>query len=388
MQQTKGDLQMMTSDKWERTNQSASPRIVVTAELPGNGWLKLLHDHGFQVDIYTGSDVINKDSLKRALKQSTAGIIGQLTESWGRELFEQFAQVDGMVYSNYAVGFDNVDLEAAFDTGIVVCNTPGVLTETTAELAVALTFSAARKIVQADEFMRRGSFEGWRPNLYLGELLYGKTLGLIGAGRIGSAYARMMTRGYEMDLLYYNRSKNEALEKEINEFGVFLEKQGRNKIQCNRADSIDELLAASDVVSLHVSLNEESKHLIGESQLRTMKPNAVLVNTSRGSVIDETALVAHCSDNPEFKAGLDVFEDEPEMKPGLAELPNVVLAPHIGSATSWTRENMSRLAALNIIGALKGYPVWKEGDMSPFLTDPPPEAVPSVVNPEVLDSQA
>ena len=370
--------------EWQILNADSETRIIITSDLPGDEWLERLKNQNYRVDVYRGTDVISRDTLSQALQEDTHGVIGQLTESWDKELLTKLAKAGGKVYCNYAVGFDNVDIGAATANGIAVGNTPGVLTETTAELAVALTFTAARRLVEADEFMREGKFQGWRPNLFLGELLHGKTLGLIGAGRIGSAYARMMARGHEMNVLYFNRSRKESLENEINTYGEYLTNHGHDSVSCRKVESLNELMSAADVISIHVSFNEESHHLIGKPELETMKPNAVLVNTSRGPVIDEEALVQHCQDNPEFKVGLDVFEDEPEMKPGLAEIPNVVLAPHIGSATGWTRENMSKLAALNIIGVLNNYPLWGKSDISPFLADQPPEAIPSVVNSEII----
>jgi hydroxypyruvate reductase 1 len=370
--------------EWQIFNAESETRVVVTSNLPGDEWLERLKNQNYRVDVYRGDAVISRDSLVQALQDDTHAVLGQLTESWDEDLLTQLAEAGGKVYCNYAVGFDNVDTDAATATKIAVGNTPGVLTETTAELAVALTFAAARRITEADEFMRAGKFQGWRPNLFLGELLHGKTLGIIGAGRIGSAYARMMARGHEMNLLYFNRSRNESLENEINAYGEYLASHGRESVCCRKVQSLDELLSGADVLSIHVSLNEDSRHLIGTPDLERMKPNAVLVNTSRGPVIDEEALVNHCQSNPEFKVGLDVFEDEPDMKPGLSDLPNVVLAPHIGSATGWTRENMSKLAALNIIGVLNDYPLWEESDINPFLTDHPPEAIPSLVNPESI----
>lgn len=372
--------------EWQIFNAHCETRVIITSDLPGDEWLERLKNQNYRVDVYRGDAVISRDSLVQALQEDTHGVLGQLTESWDREILSQLAKAGGKMYCNYAVGFDNVDVDAATANKIAVGNTPGVLTETTAELAVALTFAAARRIVEADDFMREGSFHGWRPNLLLGELLHGKTLGLIGAGRIGSAYARMMARGHEMNVLYFNRSRNGSLEREINGYGKYLTEHGRDSVSCRKVESLDELISTADIISLHVSLNEESHHLIGKPEFDVMKPNAVLVNTSRGPVIEEEALVRHCQQNPEFKVGLDVFEDEPELSSGLAELPNVVLAPHIGSATRWTRKNMSKLAALNIIGVLNGYPLWEKSDISPFLLEQPPKAIPSIVNSAVIQT--
>jgi hydroxypyruvate reductase 1 len=287
-------------------------------------------------------------------------------------------------YSNYAVGYNNVDVESATGLGIPVGNTPGVLTETTAEMAVALTFAAARRVVEGDSLMRGGRYKGWLPNMLLGELLQGKTVGVIGAGRIGTAYARMMAEGHKMNVSYYDLYPSQALEERIGAYGSFLKSLGEEPITCRRAETVEELLEEADVVSLHTVLDEATHHLINKERLALMKENAILVNTCRGQVIDEAALVSHCREHPGFRAGLDVFEDEPAMKPGLRDLDNVVLVPHIGSATTWTREGMAILAASNVAGILMGYPVWKKSDISVFLETDPPKAAPSIVNAKEL----
>ncbi|MCP4359762.1 MAG: D-glycerate dehydrogenase, partial [Chloroflexi bacterium] len=261
-----------------------------------------------------------------------------LTEDWGDELFAALKAADGRAYSNYAVGFNNVDVAAATKHGIPVGNTPGVLTETTAEMAVALTFAAARRIGESERFLRAGKYKGWLPILFLGKLLWGKTLGIIGAGRIGDAYARMMVEGHKMNLIYYDINQNQALEDHTKNYSKFLQQQGLSPVTCKRADQIEELLEKADIVSIHTILDDSTHHLIDAQRLDSMKDNAVLINTSRGPVIDETALVNHCQQHLHFRAGLDVFEDEPALKPGLAELENVVIVPHIASATGWTRQ--------------------------------------------------
>jgi hydroxypyruvate reductase 1 len=284
------------------------------------------------------------------------------------------------VYSNYAVGYNNVDIKAASRHGIAVGNTPGVLTETTAEMAVALTFAAARRTGEAERFVRGGRFAGWLPSMFLGKLLWRKTLGVVGAGRIGSAYAKMMVEGHKMNLSYCSRSVNEELESRIAAYGKFLESIGEKPVSCTRADSIDELLGKADCVSLHTVLDDSTRHMIDSRRLSLMKKNAILVNTSRGPVIDEAALVEHLKANPGFRAGLDVFEEEPSLQPGLAELENVVIVPHIGSATGWTRKGMAVLAARNVAAVLNGYPAWNRPDISGFLSESPEKAAPSIVN--------
>jgi glycerate dehydrogenase len=257
-----------------------------------------------------------------------------------------------------------------------------VLTETTAELTVALTFAAARHIAAGDAFMRRGDFAscGWLPDLMLGKLLQRKTLGIIGAGRIGAAYARALVAGHSMDLVYYDLAPNEDLERFVRDCSALLETRGEAPVAIRRAATLEELLRDADVVSIHTDLNPSTRRLMGAAQFAQMKDDAIFVNAARGALHDEEALVAHCRSHPSFSAALDVYEEEPHMAPGLAELYNVVVVPHLGSATDWTREGMATLAAANVTAVLKGHPVWDESDVLPFLSDDPPAAAPSIVN--------
>jgi hydroxypyruvate reductase 1 len=359
-------------------------RVVVTKELPGNRWLGILAEADCKVEVCTSTDILTVDEIKSAIGNRCDGCIGQLTEPWGGELFRALKAAGGKAYSNYAVGYNNVDVVCATHEGIPVGNTPGVLTETTAETAVALTFAAARRIVEADAFMREGRYKGWLPNLFLGELLWGKTVGVLGAGRIGAAYARMMAEGHRMDVLYHDLRRNRELEDRIAAYGRYLQALGEEPVSCRRAESPEDLFREADIVSVHAVLNPTTRHLINADRLALMKENAILVNTSRGQVIDEAALVAHCRKHPNFRVGLDVFEDEPDMKPGLSELDNVIIVPHIGSATKWTREGMATLAACNVAGILRGFPVWQDTDILPFLKGDPPRAAPSIVNAKEL----
>lgn len=365
-------------------NSSGSYRVLVTKELPGRRWLEILTEADCRVDIMTSPAIQTVASIRSALGSTCSGAIGQLTEEWGDELFAALESAGGKVYSNYAVGFDNIDVAAATRHNIPVGNTPGVLTETTAEMAVALTFAAARRIGEAERYLRSGRYYGWLPMLFLGELLQGKTVGIIGAGRIGDAYARMMVAGHRMNLVYYDIHQNTSLEDYVTAYAGFLERQNLPRVTCWKADHVEELLKEADVVSIHTILDASTHHLINGQRLAIMKPDAVLVNTSRGSVIDETALVEHCRQHDGFRAGLDVFENEPNLKPGLEDLENVVLAPHIASATSWTRQGMATLAASNIAAMLKGYPVWQGTDILPFLDAPSPKAAPSILNADEL----
>jgi len=370
----------MDSKKWRVYNPEGHQRVVVTKELPGQRWLNILSRADCRIEICTSDEVLSTADIKTAFGTRCDGAIGQLTEQWGEELFAALKAVGGRAYSNYAVGFNNVDVAAASRYGIPVGNTPGVLTEATAEMAVALTFAAARRVGESERFLRAGKYRGWLPTLFLGELLWRKTVGLIGAGRIGSAFARMMIEGHKMNLIYFDLHPNRELEDFIQAYGSFLKSLGEPPVTCSRAGTIEEVLRTADCISLHTVLNESTRHLIDADRLAMMKATALLINTSRGPIIDEAALVAHCRKHPEFRAGLDVYEDEPALSPGLAELENVVIVPHIASATRWTREGMATLAAANVAGILLGYPVWKKTDISTFLKDVPSRAIPSLVN--------
>jgi hydroxypyruvate reductase 1 len=375
----------MQSNGWNIFNPSGTRRVVVTKELPGDRWLKILAEADARVEYGTWTRILRLSEIEAAIGDRCEGAIGQLTEDWGDTLFAALQKAGGTAYSNYAVGYNNVDLDAATKRGIPVGNTPGVLTETTAEMAVALTLAAARRVPEADVFMRSGGYEGWLPTLFLGKLLARKTVGVIGAGSIGAAYAKMMVEGFKMDFIYYDIHRNRDLEKYLREYSEFLKAQGEAPVNVTRATTVEEVLEEADVVSLHPLLDETTHHLIDAKRLRLMKKSAVLVNAARGPMIDETALVAHCRQHPEFKAGLDVFEDEPKMKQGLNELKNVVIVPHIASATRWTREGMATLAASNVAAILRGWPVSTDpGRIPEFLEGTAPRAAPSIVNAKEL----
>lgn len=254
-------------------------------------------------------------------------LLSLLTDRVDRKLLERWPSL--RIVANMAVGTDNVDLEAARRLGVAVTNTPDVLTDATADLAFALLLAAARKLVWGDRFMRSGAFRGWAPGLGVGLDVSGRTLGIVGAGRIGRALAER-ARGFRMEVLLCARRGGLPLA---------------------------ELLRRSDFVSLHVPLTRETHHLIGEPELRSMKSNAVLVNTARGAVVDEAALVRALREGWIAAAALDVFEHEPELARGLTRLPNLVLAPHLGSATVRTRDRMAELAARNIVAYASGEPL-------------------------------
>jgi hydroxypyruvate reductase 1 len=373
---------------WRVVSPGGSRRVVVTKELPGDSWLQILCAGDCRVEIAQGDDILGEAEIRVAFDEHVDAAIGQLTEPWGAPLLADFEAAGGQIYSQYAVGYDNVDVAAATRLGLPVGNTPGVLTETTAEMAVALTFAAARRIVEGDRMMRAEAYHGWLPTMLLGELLHRGTVGIVGAGRIGAAYALMMVEGHKMDLLYYDVRPNEDLERRIADYAAFLIARGEKPVTCRRAGTLSDLLRESEVISIHAALTPETRHLIGAPELALMKDEAVLVNASRGPLLDEAALVAHCRAHPRFRAGLDVYEAEPWMAPGLGELDNVVLVPHLGSATTFTREGMATLAAANVAAILSGWPVWSAAaglaDVAPFLAEARPHAAPSIVNADEL----
>jgi len=374
----------MASNEWRVFNPEGTKRVIVTKELPGQRWLDALESADCRVEICTSTAVLDIDTIREAMGKQCDGAIGQLTEPWGEVLFAALRAAGGSAYSNYAVGYNNVDLDAATEYRIPVGNTPSVLTETTAEMAVALTFAAARRVGEGERFLRADLFNGWLPTLFLGNLLWRGTLGVIGAGRIGSAYARMMVEGHKMNVVYFDLFPAEPLEAFFDAYSVFLESRGEPPVSCRRADTVEELLEVADCVSVHTVLDSSTHHLINGPRLAIMKDDAVLINTSRGPVIDEAALVEHCNTHPEFRAGLDVFEEEPDLAPGLSDLENVVIVPHIASATSWTRQGMATLAGSNVAALLSGYPAWNRPDISVFLEGESPKAAPSILNAEEL----
>lgn len=370
--------------EWVVHNPGGSRRVIVTKELPGTRWLEYLTAADCEVEVYLSPDVYSKRAIIDMIGDRCDGAIGQLTEQWDAELFAALAAAGGTAYSNYAVGYNNVDVPGATAARIPVGNTPGVLTETTAEMAVALTFAAGRRVTEADRFMRAGKFKGWLPTMFLGRRFHGGTVGIIGAGRIGSAYGRMMVEGHKMHLVYYDLHPNHALEQFVADYSALLVARGEEPVTCRRLETIEDVLRTADVVSLHTVLDDSTRHLMDAERLAVMKEDAILVNSSRGPVVDEAALVEHCRSHPHFTAGLDVFEDEPAMKPGLAELDNVVIVPHIASATTWTRQGMATLAGANVAGILQGYPLWDSDDVYPFLSGDLVAATPSIVNAAAL----
>ena len=306
-------------------------KVLVTREIPEAG-LRLLEP--FDVTVLRERPP-ERDELLEAVR-GVSGVLSTATETVDGEVMDAAGE-DLRVIANMAVGYDNVDVEAAGERGVVVTNTPGVLDETTADVAFMLLLAAARRLGEGERLLRAGEWEWWGPKQLMGRDVWGKRLGIIGFGRIGQAVARR-ARGFGMEILYHNRSRKEEAERELDA----------------RYMQLDDLLEAADFVSIHTPLTPETTHLIGADGLDNMKPEAVLVNTSRGPVVDEAALAEALATRRIFAAGLDVYEDEPEVEPKLLELENVVLAPHIGSASVETRDKMAALAAENLVAVLRG----------------------------------
>ena len=312
-------------------------KVFVTRRIPETG-LALLKARGHEVHVSPKDGVLTREELLDALKgKPYDAVLCLLTDTIDGEVFD--AVPTAKVFANYAVGFSNIDLQAARERGVTITNTPDVLTDSVAEHTIALILSIVRRVVEGDKMVRAGDYHGWGPFMLLGTDLKGKTLGILGAGRIGIRVAHMAKRGFGMNIVYYDVKRNEYFE---NEYGATF------------YSGVEELLPLADVVSIHVPLLDSTRHLVNRERLSLMKKTAYLVNTSRGPVVDESALVDALRRGVIKGAALDVFENEPALSPGLTELQNVVLTPHIASATEETREAMSRLAAENIIAIFSG----------------------------------
>lgn len=306
-------------------------QIYISRRLPDEG-LHLLQK--YDLEIYEGDAPPSKKEILRGIQGKDA-LISLLTDPIDKEIIDASPHLK--IIANYAAGVDNIDISRATHKGIWVTNTPGVLTETTADLTWALILSIARRIIQGDGIMRQRIFKGWAPKLLLGQDVYKKTLGIIGMGEIGRAVARR-AKGFNMPILYHNRTRDKSNEKKLNASFVDLET----------------LLSHSDFITLHVPLTTETYHLIGEKEFKMMKKSAYLINTSRGKCVHETALIQALSNGWIQGAALDVFEHEPKIASRLVELSNIVLVPHIGSATRETRGKMAIMAAENVLAAFRG----------------------------------
>lgn len=311
--------------------------IYVTRHIPDIG-INLLRAAGHTVDISEKDGVLTPDELKTAVSAKPYdAVLCLLTDTINKEVFD--AVPSAKIFANYAVGYNNISLPDAAAAGVTITNTPGVLTDTVAEFALSLIISVAKRIPEADRYTRAGKYEGWAPELFLGSDLKGKTLGILGAGRIGYEVAMRAHHGFGMKVIYNDIKRGDELEK--NTKAVFKE-------------TTEDVLREADVVSIHVPLMPSTEHLMNAERLGLMKPSAYLINTSRGPVIDEVALVEALKNGTIRGAGLDVFEFEPALAKGLAELDNVVITPHIASASEETRNKMSEIAASNVLDFLAG----------------------------------
>ena len=311
----------------------SKPNVFVSRRVPQPGLDEL--EKNCQVEISPDDRVLSREELEQGVGNMDA-LLCLLTDSVDGDIMDAGKQL--RIIANCAVGYNNIDVAEATKRGIMVTNTPGVLTDTTADLTWALLMAVARRIVEADKFTRAGKFVAWAPMLFLGGDVHNKTLGIIGLGRIGRAMARRAA-GFGMRIMYTDLQRIEAQEEQ--ELGAeFVSKE--------------ELLKQADFVTLHVPLLAETKHCIGHEELKMMKKEAYLINVARGPVVDEKALVEALRSREIAGAGLDVYEDEPKLAEGLADLDNVVIVPHIGSASIETRGKMALMAAGNIVSALSG----------------------------------
>jgi glyoxylate reductase len=323
------------------------PRVYVTRKLPEQG-LALINDY-CDATIWEDELPPLRETILRETRDAD-GLVSLLTDKIDGELLDACPKL--RVVSNMAVGFDNIDVPAATARGVLAGNTPGVLTETTADLAWALLMASARRVAEGDRYVRAGRWRTWGPQLLLGGDVHGATLGIVGFGRIGQAVARRAA-GFGMTVLYWDRAP--------------VPREQERELNATYAD-LDGLLARSDLVTLHVSLNDETRHLIDAAALARMKPSAVLVNTSRGPVVDQAALADALANGTIAAAGLDVTDPEPiPMDDPLLRLDNCLIVPHIASASHATRGKMAEMAAANLLAGLRG------------------ERLPNPVNPEVYE---
>ena len=313
-------------------------KIFVTRPIPEVG-LKMLRDRGYEV-------VVNLRARDRAAEEKemitgakdASALLSLLTDKVTAKVMDAGLPTLKII-ANYAVGFDNIDLDSAKQRNILVTNTPGVLTNAVAEHTFALILAIDHRIAEADRFSRAGKYKAWGAELLLGESLSGKVLGVVGLGRIGMRVACHAIRGFEMKVLYCDLKRDEDFEKEYAAAYVA---------------NIDELLPQCDFVSIHVPLLDSTRHLFNGERFKKMRPSAYLINTSRGPIVDEAALAAALSDGIIRGAAIDVFEFEPKITPELKKLENIIITPHIASATHETRDKMAELAARNIIDVLEG----------------------------------
>lgn len=311
--------------------------IYVTRRIPDVG-IKMLEEKGYSVDIRESDMPPTQDELNDALKaKQYDAVITLLTDKIDQKIFD--ANPGIKLYANYAIGFDNLDIKLAKEKGISVTNTPGQYAGCVAEHAIALMLALTTRLVEGDEFVRAGNYKAWRPDIFIGTDLTSKTLGLIGAGRIGEQVAWKLMHGFKMKIIYHDIVRNQALD---------------NDDRAEFKETIEEVLKEADIVTLHTPLLPETKHLINEERLRMMKPTAFLINTARGPVVDEHALLKALQEKWIKGAGLDVMEFEPNPVPGLTDLDNVIITPHIASARESARNEMATICAQNVIDFFEG----------------------------------
>lgn len=307
--------------------------IFITYDIPETG-IQLLLKKGYDVEVYSGKKLISKSELIKKVKNVDA-VITLLTDKIDKEVIDKMQRCK--VIANYAVGYNNIDIEYAKRKGIIVTNTPNVLTDSTADLTMLLVLACIRRFNEGEKLMRGNKFEGWRPKLLLGYELKNKIFGIVGMGRIGFAVAKR-AYAFGCKIIYYSNNRNVEAEQLLKARRVSLQTLVRN----------------SDIISLHVPLTPSTKNLLSKKLLSQMKNTSVLINTARGEVIDEKFLISLLKKKKIFAAGFDVYENEPKVNPELLKLDNVVLLPHLGSATHEARNAMSELAAKNVIAVLSG----------------------------------
>jgi len=307
-------------------------KVVITDKIPVVAE-QLLHKAGFVVKVINRNKNFSKNFLIKNIKDADA-VISLLSDKFDKEVIDNLSKCK--IIANYAVGFNNIDLDYAKSKGIIITNTPDVLTDATADLAITLLLSCARRFHEAEKLVREKKFKGWSPELLLGYDLKNKTLGIVGAGRIGQATA-LRALGFGLKILYFSRTRKTEFE---------------NQTKAKKI-SLNLLIKKSDFISLHLPLTRETKLLMNRSNMKFLKPNAVVINTARGEIIDEKYLIQLLKSKKIFAAGFDVYENEPNLNPELYKLENAILLPHIGSATIETRNAMAELAAKNVINVLK-----------------------------------
>ncbi|MFA6251569.1 MAG: D-glycerate dehydrogenase [Candidatus Paceibacterota bacterium] len=309
--------------------------IYITRKIPEAG-LKLLREKNISFDMGDSKTPPTKKEIIKALKKKPYdGVISFLTDQIDKEVFD--ACPTAKVFANFSVGFNNIDINEATKRNIGISNTPGTSSTAVAEHTVALMLALTTRLVEGDEFMRRGKYKGWDPNLFIGTDLKGKTIGLIGAGQIGTEVAKMLHYGFGSNVIYSDIAPNVQLE----------------KVTGPTRKTTQEILEEADIISLHVPLLPSTYHLINKESLATMKKTAFLINTSRGPVVDEKALVEALKNDTIRGAALDVFEFEPKLTKGLTKLPDVIITPHIASARQSARDMMALIAVRNIISVFE-----------------------------------